>query len=206
MKVTINAEPVEVDIEAEGTALDLLSGINETLLESDMLMTDFDIDGKGASGFSDVDLSALSAAGVGRVEVRASAFADVASILVSEARETAEALRDILPALEDTAVSLQTGKDKEALDAIRVFSEKVAASTRIFSIVRQIRKADRLPLIGASSVPEFFDSMNAVLLELEEAFKAKDSVLLGDIAEYEIAPRLRDLIDTLESLGEGGSS
>ena len=46
----------------------------------------------------------------------------------------------------------------------------------------------------------FYQELNGVLSELLEAFAAKDSVLIGDLMEYEIAPRLEQLRTFLQEL------
>ena len=40
--------------------------------------------------------------------------------------------------------------------------------------------------------------MNGVLRDLLAAFNAKDSILIGDLLEYEVAPRLGKLLPLLE--------
>ena len=46
----------------------------------------------------------------------------------------------------------------------------------------------------------FKEELNKILKELLEAFAAKDSVLIGDLMEYEIAPRLEQLRAFLQEL------
>ncbi len=48
--------------------------------------------------------------------------------------------------------------------------------------------------IGNKSSKEFYEELNSNLKELIEAFKTNDSVLIGDLLEYEIAPRIEMLI------------
>jgi hypothetical protein len=201
MTITVNEEPIDVTLEAERTALDLVNGLNDRLKESGMLITDFDIDGRESSTLAETDLAAVPVASVGNLSVRAVGFAEVIEALTTQASETADSLEALLPALVDTSVSLQTGKDREALEAIRAFSEYTDTSTRIFSLLRCVSDDGATPAIGTAATTEFFDSLNGVLRDLTGAFENKDSVLLGDIAEYEIVPRLRDLIAALRSLG-----
>ena len=47
--------------------------------------------------------------------------------------------------------------------------------------------------IDGRTLPAFCRELNAVLGELIEAFQARDSVLIGDLMEYEMAPRLQTL-------------
>ena len=52
-------------------------------------------------------------------------------------------------------------------------------------------------------MPEFYGSFNDVLRELTGAFEHKDAVLIGDLAEYEVLPRMRDFFAAMrEALPE----
>ena len=48
-------------------------------------------------------------------------------------------------------------------------------------------------MISGKDYNVFYSELNKVLKELLEAFKLKDSVLIGDLMEYEMAPRLEEL-------------
>jgi hypothetical protein len=50
-----------------------------------------------------------------------------------------------------------------------------------------------VPAVGGQAPREFFEALNRVLQELVSAFQARDTVLIGDLLEYEVAPRLRQL-------------
>jgi hypothetical protein len=50
-----------------------------------------------------------------------------------------------------------------------------------------------VPAVGGREPREFFAELNRVLGELLSAFRARDTVLIGDLLEYEVAPRLRQL-------------
>lgn len=56
-----------------------------------------------------------------------------------------------------------------------------------------IANALEMPLedltVADQSVKEFHDDLNGYLLEATQALKSRDSVLLGDLLEYELAPR-----------------
>jgi hypothetical protein len=86
----------------------------------------------------------------------------------------------------EVSLLLQTGRDKEAMEAIVRFTELSQALVRLLD-------AAKLPAIDGREPREYFGELNRVLNELVEAFDAKDTVLIGDLMEYEIAPRLRQL-------------
>ena len=100
----------------------------------------------------------------------------------AEARSAAAALAAISGQLDDVAVNLQTGRDKAAMETIIVLSEMLQALMRALSWMED-----------ATVTREIMDDMTGILAELEDALKASDTVLIGDLLEYEIKPRLEEL-------------
>lgn len=91
--------------------------------------------------------------------------------------------------LSEVPVRLQTGKDAEAMRTMVLAVELINKTVRIMP--EYARASSRTPAdIAGMAVPEFYGQLNGVLKELAQAFEAKDGVLIGDLAEYEIRPRL----------------
>jgi len=101
----------------------------------------------------------------------------------------------------EVSLLLQTGKDKQAMDYIISFSYHIEKTLRLFSLLREssLIKLDELK-ISDNSIEEFFNELNNILKELIEAFVANDSVLIGDLLEYEIAPRLENLASFINEI------
>jgi hypothetical protein len=58
-------------------------------------------------------------------------------------------------------------------------------------------------MIGGAAMPSFYGDFNVVLRQLTEAFENKDAVLIGDLAEYEILPRMQNFFGAMrEALPE----
>lgn len=99
--------------------------------------------------------------------------------------------------LMEVSVRLQTGKDAQAMRSILMFVEIFNKANRILpELVRMGRDAGNLRIDG-KPIPEFYDSFNAILRQLMDAFEAKDAVLIGDLAEYEIVPRMNAFFETM---------
>jgi len=86
--------------------------------------------------------------------------------------------------LEEVPVQLQTGNDGLAMTAIVRFAELVSRVIRILPLVPPDSDVD------PAAVSEFAIDLTPVLEQLQEAFEARDTVLMGDLLEYEVAPRL----------------
>ncbi len=96
-------------------------------------------------------------------------------------------LRARVETLPRVSVLLQTGKDKAAMETVIGFTDSVHA---VLSLVPFLPpNAERGRVIA---------ELTPVLRDLVAAFDAKDSVLIGDLLEYEVAPRMNRLMPLLE--------
>jgi hypothetical protein len=100
---------------------------------------------------------------------------------------------EIARRLEDLPLDIQTGKDARAVDTIRLFS---GVTEKIFRLLNLL-KVEGFPVddirIEDTPVSDYIPEFASALKELLEAYEQKDAVLVGDLAEYELAPRLRSL-------------
>lgn len=116
-----------------------------------------------------------------------------------ELLKVVSALEELVPVLEELPVLLQTGKDNEAMQHIVTFTELAGKLTRLFSYIG---------IDASSDLVSSYRELNPILSELTEAFDSADAVLIGDLVEYEIAPRITTLCnlarDTLATLREPG--
>jgi hypothetical protein len=98
--------------------------------------------------------------------------------------------------LTDLALDIQTGKDAQAAKTIQVFS---GLSEKMLRIVKQLdiqgilsqEKGEK----DAFSV--IINEFGKIIKELLEAYEKHDTVLVGDIAEYEASPKLRELYSAI---------
>jgi hypothetical protein len=96
--------------------------------------------------------------------------------------------------LLDLPLDLQTGNDKRAAETIQQFSDFTQKILRLFLLLRCviIEKSDAEDL-------SLLDEFNAALREFLSAYENKDMVLSGDLAEYEIAPRIKNIYALIKS-------
>jgi hypothetical protein len=99
----------------------------------------------------------------------------------------AAALRGSVDGLRDVSVLLQTGKDKAAMDVLIGFTDAVQSLMQVLPFCAPDPERARL-----------LSELTPVLRELVAAFDARDSVLIGDLLEYEVAPRVERIAPLLE--------
>jgi hypothetical protein len=149
-------------------------------------------EGGGPGGLRRLDPQARA-----RMSEAASALQERIGLRLAEADDPRAALARLAAELEGTAagisevsVLLATGRDRQAMEAVVRFSE---LSQRLLRLLGTLG----VPAVGGREPREFFESLNRVLQELLAAFEARDTVLIGDLLEYEVAPRLRQLRSVL---------
>jgi hypothetical protein len=127
-------------------------------------------------------------------------FPEMSALLDERIRELVDPRREFLQAgtlvsgiaarLEELPLDMQTGKDRRAAETVQLFShtaEKVLRLLHLLSVqglALETLAIDRLPFY------EFIGAFSATLKELLSAYTSQDVVLVGDLAEYELAPRL----------------
>jgi len=114
----------------------------------------------------------------------------------SELQKTAELLQKLIPGISDVSVMLQTGDDQQAINSILTFIDLSEKLIRLFPFLKEFGYTDiRKKSIDSESFDDFYTNFNSILVELIDAFNINDSILIGDLMEYEIAPRVNKLLD-----------
>ena len=118
-----------------------------------------------------------------------------------QALATARLLADLSPELENLSVALQSGKAGEAMARIVQFSELTSKLIRVLGHLKDIEPDTP----AGNEVYDLTTGLNEALLELVQALEADDYVLIGDLCEYEITPRVRDVTHAVVRLSQGGA-
>lgn len=103
----------------------------------------------------------------------------------SEIRSSIPLIEEISKRLEDLPLDVQTGRDARAAETIALFSAVTEKLLRILLFIGEGTSAE--------NISSFLDEFGAAVRELHAAYENRDTVLVGDLAEYELAPRLREL-------------
>jgi hypothetical protein len=108
-------------------------------------------------------------------------------------------INDICFRLEEFPLDIQTGKDAKAAETVSIFSGVAEKVFRIYNVL----KIEGFPIteITVENIPvtSYITEFNTALKELLAAYEQFDTVLVGDLAEYEMSPRLRNLHGALHN-------
>jgi len=195
MEIHINGEKIDARIEDEKTVGDILKAFEIDCQKQDAAVVGILIDGKKitAENFDEEAKQELS--GNEKFEF------DVVTknSLKEEFKGLSIVFRELSKKMENVPLALQTGKDNEANGDIKILANAVedfchtatfASLFEEFSLIR----------VEEKPLSEFFADFSPILEDFEEALKTGDTVGIGDLAEYEICPRLKSLADALEEI------
>jgi hypothetical protein len=117
-----------------------------------------------------------------------------------EISRAATLVAEVCKRLEDLPLDMQTGKDARAAETANAFSGIAEKLFRVFNILKMEGFPVEDIIIEDMPVTAFFAEFNDTLRNLLDAYEQRDTVLVGDIAEYEIAPKLRNLYAAMINL------
>jgi hypothetical protein len=124
-----------------------------------------------------------------------------------EFRRVCRMLGELVAELERVPVQLQTGDDRDAMATVSRFAELTQKLVRVYALMPLRPDVETgIPAIANKAFPEFLQDFHSTLVELAEAMSDGDSVLTGDLLEYEVAPRIQDLLEAVDSEPEAGDA
>jgi hypothetical protein len=136
------------------------------------------------SGLTPQTLRAITEERMREVETPAEEFKNIKNLV----EETCARLVDL-------PLDIQTGKDERAAQTIQLFS---GIAEKIFRLYKQLNIQGYFESVP--DISSLLNDFNSSSRELLNAYEANDSVLIGDLAEYEISPKLQQLYNTIAGI------
>ena len=110
---------------------------------------------------------------------------------------TTTAIGALLPSLEEVSTRLQTGDGRGAMEMVARFSELATRFIRLLGVARAVHQEVGTLVESETSLHEMLTGLPDLLRELETAIGEADAVLIGDLVEYELAPRFQEAVSLL---------
>lgn len=195
MEFYINDEKIDVSLEGEKTIGDVLKSFEMTCQQNEAEVIGIEIDGKKITAdiFDEEAKKELSGS-------EKFCFSVITKAAVFESfKKLAELFRDLSARMESVPLDLQTGRDKEAHLAIKSLADSIEDFCHVATLASLFEDFTEIQINGLE-FSKFFADFQPILKDFEEALKNNDTVTVGDLAEYEICPRLNAIAETLESL------
>ena len=195
MVIKINGEELSYTLENEKTLGEVLGSIEAACCREHETIVQVAVDGKELTSHEldllfkqpvDTDIT---------VELSTFSGAEIRNYMKSLTQELSDYAKDF----EQIPVYMQTGKDVQALKLLGVFSEKLNELYRALLL----SDVTELPIdiqIEGKSVHEYQKEITALLRDIVSSIEEKDIIQVGDLAEYELAPLVKTLINGVSSL------
>ncbi len=195
MEFYINEEKIEVKLEGEKTVGDVLKSFELNCQENHAATIGISINGKKITAENFDDEAEKNLDGKEKFE-----FSVVTRDAVYDSFGKLAALfRELASRMESVPLDLQTGRDREANAAIKSLADSIDEFCHVAALSSLFEDFIDIQIAGVP-FPSFFADFSPVLKDFEDALKNNDTVGVGDLAEYEICPRLVSIAETLEAI------
>ncbi len=195
MEFYMNGEKIDVMLEEEKTVGDVLKSFEITCEENQAAVIGIKIDGKNitADEFDAVSKNALS-------ENSKFEFTVVTKQNIKDSFTTLTGLfKELAEKMRQVPVELQSGKSRQAHESIKNLADSINDFCHVAALASLFEEYNSFAIDG-KLFPDFFADFSPILSDFEQALKANDTVSVGDLAEYEICPRLEAIANTLEGI------
>lgn len=195
MTIILNGNELDITFENEKTVGEALGLIELECKKERMTITEVKADGRAvnAAELDNIFLQSIDADIT--LELLAVSGADIRGF-VHNMGTTFSVYAESIEALP---MYLQEGKDKQVIEDLQQFSYQLQELYRALSLSDITGLSSDLPING-QPFGEFQKGLSNFLNELVTALEEKDSIAASDIAEYELAPLVKELANTLLSI------
>ena len=194
MVIKINGEELSYTLENEKTLGEVLGSIEEACCREHETIVQVAVDGKELTS-QELDLLFKQPVDSDiTIELSTFSGAEIRNYMKGLTQDLSKYADDF----EQIPVYMQTGKDVQALNLLGTFSEKLN------ELYRSLLLSDitQLPIdiqIEEKSIHEYQKEITALLHDIVSSIEEKDIIQVGDLAEYELAPLVKTLINGVSS-------
>lgn len=194
MELFVNGKKIDAKLESEKTIGDVLRSFEATCEENAAAVIGILVDDKKvtADDFDEWAKKTISP----KTKI---AFDVITKDAVAESFANLSKLFDALAQkMQEVPIELQNGKGKAALASIQQLADDIDLFCHTASLASLFPETYAKLEIDGKQFAEFFSELSPILSEFENALQSNDTVLVGDLSEYEICPRLKAVAKSLE--------
>lgn len=194
MRLNVNGQDIDVTLEDEKTVGDVLKSFETAASENEATTVRIVLDGEAVSPdrFDEIldrpleDKTSLELTVLTKGQ------------LIDSLKDVSERIGRL--SLEDIPVLLQGGKDKEAAAIIDSLASDCNAFFHTASMASLFPELYGKLTIDGADFMDFFKDFLSILSDFKDAMEGNDTVTVGDLAEYEIEPRLKAVMKAIAAL------
>ncbi len=196
MEFYVNSQKIDITIENEKTVGDVLKAFETEFEKNGATTVGITLNGKtvDASSFDEINSAPLCEDTKLELEILTQ------NQIVQELLDEAGAFRALSEKLDELPADFQSGRDKVANLVIATLAEVVdrfCQSIKRTAFFPQKFEAFQSTQIDGKTIADFFQDFTPIFSDFEQAISSGDTVLLGDLAEYEIRPRIESIADAV---------
>lgn len=195
MDLFMNGEKIDATLENEKTVGDILKSFELTCEENDAAVIGIIINGKNVTADDFDEISKEEIKDSTKIEFSVVTKQTIADSL----KKTADLFKKLEQEMKKIPVQFQNGKEKEANLSIKSLADSIEDFCHIAALASLFKEYSIVSIDG-KPFNDFFADFSPILSDFEQALKDNDTVTIGDLAEYEICPRLQAIAETLENL------
>lgn len=192
----INGQQVDVQIEDEQTIGAVLKSFEKTCEENEAAVIGISVDSKAIT--ADIfDEEASKPLGKDtKFEFSIVTKNDIKASFV----KLSELFAELAAQMEEVPVALQSGKNLEVSESIAKLADSIDQFCHIATLASLFPDTFNESTLNGINFKDFFADFSPILKDFEDALQNNDTVMLGDLSEYEICPRLKQISDSIKNL------
>ncbi len=201
MKIIIDEQNVDMKFKAGGNLEELLLSVQEYLRNEDSSKLIIDVKINGEEAFNqDYEIKEFNLNDVKTVEIKT-------DNIKATALRGLEEIKSILPKLSQSmsniSTVLQTGNKEGALAAFSNLCSEWRKIIQFFDNLSKLLGVNYSSLkVEEKSIDQINEELIALLMDTKNHIEKDDLVMLSDLVEYELAPKIDQQIQIVDSIVE----
>ena len=192
----INGQQVEVQLEDEQTVGDVLKSFESTCEENDAAVIGIAVDSKQITAELFDEEAAKPLGSNTKFEFSIVTKNDIKASF----EKLSELFNELATQMEGVPVALQSGKNAEVSESIKRLADSIEQFCHVATLASLFPDTFSTGSLNGISFKDFFAEFSPILKDFEDALQNNDTVMLGDLSEYEICPRLKEISKALQSM------
>ena len=192
----INGQQVEVQLEDEQTVGDVLKSFESTCEENDAAVIGIAVDSKQITAELFDEEAAKPLGSNTKFEFSIVTKNDIKASF----EKLSELFNELAAQMEGVPVALQSGKNAEVSESIKRLADSIEQFCHVATLASLFPDTFSTDSLNGISFKDFFAEFSPILKDFEDALQNNDTVMLGDLSEYEICPRLKEISKALQSM------
>jgi len=192
----INGQQVDVQLEDEQTIGDVLKSFEATCEENKAAVIGIIVDGKQITADIFDEEAAKPLGNDTKFEFSIVTENDIKASFA----KLSELFSELANQMEGVPVALQSGKNLEVSESIKKLADSIDQFCHIATLASLFPETFSSESLNGINFKDFFAEFSPILKDFEDALQNNDTVMLGDLSEYEICPRLKDISKALQNM------